>query len=103
MKYKEKTLFIIFAIICITLFLLLFNNKKSQNKESENNSINASNQFTFNLYSKYLIEEENILFSPYSLSSAFVMVYEGAKGETVEENNLQKIIKNLMTKIKNTN
>jgi|SRR3989344_5056535 len=85
MKYKEKTLFIIFAIICITLFLLLFNNKKSQNKESENNSINASNQFTFNLYSKYLIEEENILFSPYSLSSAFVMVYEGAKGETAEE------------------
>ncbi|MBS3174698.1 hypothetical protein J4440_02350 [Candidatus Woesearchaeota archaeon] len=55
------------------------------NKESENNSINASNQFTFNLYSKYLIEEENILFSPYSLSSAFVMVYEGAKGETAEE------------------
>lgn len=67
------------------IFFLLFNNKKSQNKESENNSINASNQFTFNLYSKYLIEEENILFSPYSLSSAFVMVYEGAKGETAEE------------------
>ena len=45
MKYKEKTLFIIFAIICITLFLLLFNNKKSQNKESENNEINAKMMF----------------------------------------------------------
>ncbi|MFH1584157.1 MAG: serpin family protein [Actinomycetota bacterium] len=47
--------------------------------------INANNQFTLDLYLKFKDEEENIFFSPYSISTALVMTYEGARGKTAEE------------------
>lgn len=45
----------------------------------------ANNQFAFELYSKYTLDEGNILFSPYSVSLALTMLYEGARGKTQEE------------------
>ena len=45
----------------------------------------ANNQFAFDLYSKYKSEEGNIFFSPYSISTALAMTYEGARGKTAEE------------------
>jgi serpin B len=50
-----------------------------------NKTIAASNRFAFDLYKQIQIGEENILFSPYSISTAVSMVYEGARGETAEE------------------
>jgi serpin B len=47
--------------------------------------VNANNQFAFELYSKYKSNDGNIFFSPYSISSAIAMTYEGAKGKTAEE------------------
>jgi len=51
--------------------------------------VNANNQFAFDLYSKYKdtpdYENSNIFFSPYSISTALAMTYEGAKGQTAEE------------------
>lgn len=47
--------------------------------------INANNQFAFDLYSEYKSEDGNIFFSPYSISTALAMTYEGAKGKTAEE------------------
>ncbi len=47
--------------------------------------IEANNNFAFDLYSKYKIEEGNIFFSPYSISTALAMIYEGAKGQTAKE------------------
>jgi len=51
--------------------------------------VNANNQFAFDLYDKYKDNEENkdknIFFSPYSISTALAMTYEGAKGETADE------------------
>jgi len=46
----------------------------------------ANNQFAIDYYNK-LVEggEENIFFSPFSISNAFAMVYEGAEGQTAEE------------------
>lgn len=49
----------------------------------------ANNNFAFDLYFQYKKDNENIFFSPYSISSAFEMVYEGAKGKTAEE--IQKV------------
>ncbi len=47
--------------------------------------VEANNQFAFELYSKYKDNEGNIFFSPYSISTALAMTYEGARGKTAEE------------------
>lgn len=50
------------------------------------NVVDANNQFAFELYSKLSEEDSgNIFYSPYSISSAFAMTYEGAKGKTADE------------------
>ena len=46
--------------------------------------VNANNQFAFELYSE-LNQDANVFFSPYSISTALAMTYEGANGETKEE------------------
>ncbi len=48
--------------------------------------VNANNQFAFELYSELdKSEQGNIFYSPYSISAALAMTYEGAKGQTAEE------------------
>jgi serpin B len=52
------------------------------------NVSDANNQFAVNLYSRYAGEkgaDENVFFSPFSISSAIAMTYEGAKGQTAQE------------------
>ncbi len=51
----------------------------------ESTTIEAFNRFSFDLYKQIKTDGENILFSPYSISTAVSMVYEGASGETAEE------------------
>ncbi|MHA1887083.1 MAG: serpin family protein [Promethearchaeota archaeon] len=47
---------------------------------------NANNQFAFDLYSELdKSEQGNIFYSPYSISSALAMTYEGAKSQTADE------------------
>ena len=48
-------------------------------------TVDASNRFAFELYERYSAGNGNILFSPYSISTALSMVYEGAGGETADE------------------
>lgn len=50
-----------------------------------NNIVETNNQFAFELYSKYQSKAGNIFFSPYSISTALAMTYEGARGKTAEE------------------
>lgn len=48
----------------------------------------SNNAFAFSLYrllSAESLDDENIFFSPYSVSSAFALVLEGAKGNTADE------------------
>lgn len=47
----------------------------------------GSDQFAFELYQNLREKEtgKNIFFSPYSISTALSMVYEGARGETADE------------------
>jgi len=50
-----------------------------------NSIVEANNKFAFDLYSKYQTEDGNIFISPYSVSTALAMTYEGAKGQTAKE------------------
>ncbi len=47
--------------------------------------VKANNQFAFDLYAKYRSKDGNVFYSPYSISSALAMTYEGARGKTAEE------------------
>lgn len=48
--------------------------------------VNANNQFAFDLYSELnSVEDGNIFYSPYSISSALAMTFEGARGKTSDE------------------
>jgi len=47
--------------------------------------VSANNRFAFDLYSRYKTNDGNIFFSPYSISTALAMTYEGAKGKTADE------------------
>jgi len=47
-------------------------------------TINANNQFAFDYYAQ-VNENQNIFFSPWSITSAFAIVNEGAKGNTAAE------------------
>jgi len=57
--------------------------------EGVSDVVNSNNQFAFDLYLRLKDDpehvESNIFFSPYSISVALAMTYEGAKGETAEE------------------
>ena len=48
-------------------------------------TVEAYNGFAFDLYRRYSSGSGNILFSPYSISTALSMTYEGARGQTAEE------------------
>lgn len=55
-------------------------------KEGIAEIINANNQFALEFYSNLRQNEKgNIFFSPYSVSTALSMVYEGARGQTAKE------------------
>jgi len=48
--------------------------------------IDGNNQFAFDLYAKLREEKnDNLFFSPYSVSTALAMTYAGARGETEKE------------------
>jgi len=54
--------------------------------EGVKNIVKANNQFAIELYSKISNESnDNIFFSPWSISTAMAMVYEGARGDTAKE------------------
>jgi serpin B len=68
-----------------TSVLSLSQDKKLDSESDVNNVVNSSNQFAFDLYSNLKGEKGNIFFSPYSISTAMAMTYEGARGQTAEE------------------
>lgn len=48
--------------------------------------VNANNKFAFDLYTELdKSQDGNIFYSPYSVSAALAMTYEGAKGQTADE------------------
>ena len=59
----------------------------SEDKEFiESSVVEANNQFSFEFYNKVISDnDENVFFSPLSVSTAFAVAYEGTRGETADE------------------
>jgi len=56
------------------------------NNVIQENQNYTSNNFAFTFFSKILGQDKgNVFFSPYSISSLFSMVYEGARGKTADQ------------------
>lgn len=62
--------------------LLIFS---TANIMAQNQTDNSDNQFALEFYEQIADSEKNFFFSPYSISLALAMTYEGARGETAEE------------------
>ena len=97
---NKKILTIIIAILVVsavtaTTLLFVFPYNPGQPPKADDTGstqqgiqevVNAHNQFAFDLYSELnKAEEGNIFYSPYSISTAIAMTYEGARGQTAEE------------------
>ncbi len=91
MKWKIGALIITLAVI-LSVFLYGYSNNTEPTTDDSGATpagigsvINANNQFALDLYSELKDKEDNIFFSPYSISVALAMTYEGARGQTAEE------------------
>jgi len=83
---------VILSAIAIVGGVFLFREGKISSPELEpkltdiNNVVDANNQFALDYYSKLKDKDSgNIFFSPFSISGAMAMAYEGARGQTAEE------------------
>ncbi|MFH0977662.1 MAG: serpin family protein [Candidatus Woesearchaeota archaeon] len=89
------TTILILAIATTTAVLLLFPyepkhpptvNSTASTPQGIQEVVDANNKFAFDLYSELAKSETgNLFYSPYSISAALAMTYEGAKGETADE------------------
>ncbi len=85
-------LFMGVAIVAV-LFLLPYNSTQPTSVDNTGSTqtgiqevVNANNKFAFDLYSEFnKTKKGNIFYSPYSISAALAMTYEGAKGQTANE------------------
>jgi len=90
---NKKIIFIILAIIVLVFAVFVFQQPSEKTvmedpvkrPDQTGDVVKANNQFALDFYKEIKDAEANIFFSPYSLSIALAMTYEGARGETAEE------------------
>lgn len=98
MKGKKTVIQRLSAAACLLMVVILAACTASQvarsdqprlTSDASNDEISAlvagNNAFAFDLYQKIRAGEENLLYSPFSISQALAMVYAGARGETARQ------------------
>lgn len=81
------------AVVVVGLFLYPYSpleppqaNDTDSTQQGVQGVVDANNEFAFEFYSELSkTEQGNIFYSPYSISSALAMVYEGAREQTANE------------------
>jgi len=76
METKKSIIFIVISILIMGKYAY------SQDIEDV---VTGNNEFSFSLYDEINNEAANVFFSPYSISSALAMTYNGAREKTKEE------------------
>ncbi len=76
-----------FVFMLLPVFFSLGDGMSPSISQSFSPIIEGNNRFALELYRLYSgkYKEDNIFFSPFSITSAFSMLYEGARGKTAEE------------------
>ncbi len=91
---KKAILSVIVAVILISVSVVsvnwLYNTSNGLSSNSPPTTVSelveCSNEFSFEMYFKLAAEgDENVFFSPYSITTALGMAFEGAQGQTAEE------------------
>ena len=75
----------------VLLVFALFGSADAASKSSDDKAVRAVNSLAFDLYAKLKAGKGELCFSPYSISSAFAMLYAGASGDTAAE--MEKVFK----------
>ncbi len=71
-----------FVLLITVIFVSSISSGFSQ---SASDLAQSENQFAFDLYARLSKDEGNVFFSPYSLTNALMMTYEGARGQTARQ------------------
>lgn len=87
---KTITIITLVALVAISVGCKKEQKKMADDSQATGEGVQAVvksiNDFAFKLYGQLNKNEDgNMFFSPYSLSTAFAMAYEGAKGQTAKE------------------
>lgn len=77
-----KIVFMMFFLMAITGFSRGDEKPDMRKKAVEKSVVEGNNKFALELYAKLGDKEGNLFFSPYSISTAMAMVYNGARGST---------------------
>ena len=72
-------------ISCSNLSISPSDRENQQVATLQNCAADAGNQFAFDLYGRYCGDGKNMVFSPYSITSALTVAFEGARGATASE------------------
>ena len=79
---KTKYTFMKYSILSMMLLFSVISISKAQNSYL----VRGNNEFAFKFYKQIAdSSDNNLFFSPYSISFALAMTYEGAEGETAKE------------------
>ena len=75
----------LFVFSCIIFAVLSPIHVFAQNHTNIEKVVQSNTQFAIDMYNKIKIEEGNVFFSPYSISTVLPLIYEGARGETAKQ------------------
>ena len=89
---RKKAISVMIAVLLISVVIAAIVLKNNDNFsgsgpiENVSDMVEATNEFSFEMYQELINgSEENVFFSPYSITTALGMAYEGARGQTASE------------------